>query len=188
MPIYLGGGLVALAVLGVILAIAALSNQEEPTANGTPTPTPSAQPPAPTPSRTVVTPIPATPTPSVTAAPTETATVDPSPTETATVDPLPTETATADPDSTFGGWTGSDGDYTIIIESADSLSDAEKVAQQAQDAGLTVGILNSDDYSSLNGGYQVVFTGAYATKSDAEADLDSVRDEFSDAYVRQIKT
>ena len=188
-PIYLGGGLVALAVLGVILAIAALSNQEEPTANGTPTPTASAQPPGASPTAApTISPIPATPTPSVTAAPTETATVDPSPTETATVDPSPTETATADPSSTFGGWTGSDGDYTIIIESADSLSDAEKVAQQAQDAGLTVGILNSDDYSSLNGGYQVVFTGAYATKSDAEADLDSVRDEFSDAYVRQIKT
>ena len=188
-PIYLGGGLVALAVLGVILAIAALSNQEEPTANGTPTPTASAQPPGASPTAApTISPIPATPTPSVTAAPTETATVDPAPTETATVDPLPTETATADANSTFGGWTGSDGDYTIIIESADSLSDAEKVAQQAQDAGLTVGILNSDDYSSLNGGYQVVFTGAYATKSDAEADLDSVRDEFSDAYVRQIKT
>ena len=104
------------------------------------------------------------------------------------MDPSPTETATADPNSTFGGWTGSDGDYTIIIESADSLADAEKVAQQAQDAGLTVGILNSDDYSSLNGGYQVVFSGTYASKSDAEADLDSVQDEFSDAYVRQIKS
>jgi len=188
-PIYLGGGLVALAVLGVILAIAALSNQEEPTANGTPTPTASAQPPGTSPTAApTISPIPATPTPSVTAAPTETATVDPSPTETATVDPLPTETATADPISTFGGWTGSDGDYTIIIESADSLSDAEKVAQKAQDAGLTVGILNSDDYSSLNGGYQVVFTGTYATKSDAEADLDGVQADFSDAYVRQIKT
>ncbi len=184
-PIYLGGGLVALAVLGVILAIAALSNQEEPAANATPTPTASAQPPGTSPTAApTISPIPATPTPSVTEAPT----VDPSPTETATVDPSPTETATADPNSTFGGWTGSDGDYTIIIESADSLAGAEKVAQQAQDAGLTVGILNSDDYSSLNGGYQVVFTGAYATKSDAEADLDSVRDDFSDAYVRQIKT
>ena len=105
------------------------------------------------------------------------------------MEPSPTETATEDPGSgTFGGWTGSDGDYTIIIESADNVADAEKVAQKAQDAGLTVGILNSDDYSSLNGGYQVVFSGTYASKSDAEADLGSVQDEFSDAYVRQIKS
>jgi hypothetical protein len=189
-PIYLGGGLVALAVLGVILAIAALSNREEPTGNGTPTPAPSAQPPGATPTvPPAVTPIQPTPTPSVTEVPTETPTVEPSPTETATVDPSPTETATTDPGSgTFGGWTGSDGDYTIIIESADNLADAEEVAQKAQDAGLTVGILNSDDYSNLNGGYQVVFTGTYSTKADAEADLDSVQDEFSDAYVRQIKS
>jgi hypothetical protein len=33
----------------------------------------------------------------------------------------------------------------------------------------------------------VVFTGTYSTESEAEADLDSVQDEFSDAYVRQIK-
>ena len=189
-PIYLGGGLVALAVLGVILAIAALSNQEEPTGNGTPTPAASAQPPGTSPTAApTISPIPSTPTPSVTEIPTETATVEPSPTETATVEPSPTETATEDPGSgTFGGWTGSDGDYTIIIESADNVADAEKVAQKAQDAGLTVGILNSDDYSSLNGGYQVVFSGTYASKSDAEADLSSVRDEFSDAYVRQIKS
>ena len=185
-PIYLGGGLVALAVLGVILAIAALSNQEEPTGNGTPTPAASAQPPGATPTvPPAVTPIQPTPTPSVTPVPSETPTVDPNPTETPTPEPSPTDT----PDSgAFGGWTGSDGDYTIIIESADSVADAEKVAQKAQDAGLTVGILNSDDYSSLNGGYQVVFSGTYASKSDAEADLDSVQADFSDAYVRQIKS
>ncbi|MDA0168709.1 SPOR domain-containing protein [Solirubrobacter taibaiensis] len=188
-PIYLGGGLVALAVLGVILAIAALSNQEEPTGNGTPTPAPSAQPPGTSPTAApTISPIPATPTPTVTAVPTETPTVEASPTETPTVDPAPTDTPDPGGSSTFGGWTGTDGDYTIIIESADSISDAEKVAQKAQDGGLTVGILNSDDYSSLNGGYQVVFTGTYATEADAEADLDSVRNDFSDAYVKQIKT
>ena len=76
----------------------------------------------------------------------------------------------------------------MLIESADSQASAEKVAQQAQDGGLTVGVLNSDDYSSLNGGYWVVFTGDYSSKSDAEADLDGVRADFHDAYVRQIKT
>ncbi len=185
-PIYLGGGLVALAVLGVILAIAALSNREEPTGTGTPTPAPSAQPPGASPTvPPAVTPIQPTPTPSVTASPT----VEVTPTETPTVEATPTDTPdTGTGSGTFGGWTGSDGDYTIIIESAKSLSAAEKAAEKAETAGLTVGILNSDDYSSLNGGYQVVFSGTYATKSDAQADLDSVQNDLKDAYVRQIKT
>ena len=34
----------------------------------------------------------------------------------------------------------------------------------------------------------MVFSGTYASKSDAEAELDAVRAEFSDAYVRQIKS
>ena len=63
------------------------------------------------------------------------------------------------------------------------------MAQQAQDANLTdVGILDSSNYSSLNGGYQVVFTGVYTSKSDAQDALDGVRSDFSDAYVRQITT
>src|SRR3954466_11456031 len=40
-PLYLGGGLVALAIIGVILAIVALSNQKE-DGTATATPTPSA--------------------------------------------------------------------------------------------------------------------------------------------------
>ena len=76
--------------------------------------------------------------------------------------------------STFPDWSGADGDYTIIIESAKSRSQAETVAQQAQDAGMAdVGILDSSSYSSLNGGYQVVFTGVYTSKSDAEDALSS---------------
>src|SRR4051794_1905716 len=186
-PLYLGGGLVALAVIGVILAIVALSNQKE-EATPTATPTPSAVasiPPA------TVTPLPSTPTPGVTPLPTTDPGTSPVPTATPTdtATPEPTETSTPDSGSgTFPGWTGSDGDYTIIIESATSQSGAEKVAQEAQDAGLTVGILNSDEFSSLNGGYQVVFTGDYSSKSDAVADLDGVRDNYHDAYVKQIKS
>jgi hypothetical protein len=88
--------------------------------------------------------------------------------------------------STFPGWTGSDGDYTIVIESVKSESGAEKIAQKVQDAGMTVGILNSDDFSSLNPGYYVVFSGEYSSMSDAEDALDGIRSEYKDAYVRQI--
>jgi hypothetical protein len=205
-PLYLGGGLAALAVIGVILAIVALASRNDVVAgNPTPTPTPSAAAPpgatATTPPLATGTPLPSTTpdpnaTPSTTPDPNATTTPDPnatpSPTETSTPEPTPTEdpgTTDSGSGSTFPDWSGSDGDYTIIIESAKSRSQAEKVAQKAQNAGLAdVGILNSSSYSSLNRGYQVVFTGVYTSKSDAQDNLDSARAEFKDAYVRQIKT
>jgi septal ring-binding cell division protein DamX len=169
----------------VIIAIVALSNGDDPQVAATPTPTPSTGAVVPP-----VTPIPTTsaipttsPSPSVSPFPSATA----SPGATTTPFPSATASPTTGTGSAFPGWTGSDGDYTIIIESSKTRSGAEKVAQQAQDNGETVGILNSDDYSSLNGGYYVVFTGTYATKSQAEDALDSVRDDHGDAYVRQIK-
>jgi hypothetical protein len=117
-----------------------------------------------------------------------------------TTEPSPTDTplgprddneghtgTTTNPSSSFGGWTGSNGDYTIIIEATDNLTDAEGVAEQAEGKGLTVGILNSDDYTSMPAGYHVVFSGAYSTKLDAQNNLDAVRASFPDAYVRQVR-
>jgi hypothetical protein len=181
-PIALGGGLLALALIGVVLLIIALASGPDKLASTTPTPTPSAAAPAPTASTAVPT---ATPFPTATTSPG--ATVTPAPGATTT--PAPGATATASPTTSgsgsFPGWTGGTG-WTIIIESATSQSKAESVATSAQGQGLTPGILKSDDYSSLNAGYWVVFTGHYASKSEAQGNLDSVRSKFSDAYVRKI--
>jgi septal ring-binding cell division protein DamX len=195
-PLYLGGGLAALAVIGVILAIVALASRND-VVSQNPTPTPNnAAPPAasatPSPLPTL-TPLPSatpSPDPSATASPEPSAT--PSPEPTTSPEPTPTEDPGTREDgtgSTFPGWSGADGDYTIIIESSKTQSGAETVAQKAQDAGESdIGILKSDDYSSLNGGYYVVFTGTYSSKSEAEAALDGVKAKHKDAYVRQIKS
>ena len=114
--------------------------------------------------------------------PSETAT--PAPTETVSPEPTPT----VDGSSTFPGWSGQDGDYTVILKSSSSQSSAESFAQEAQDAGHTVGVLNSDDFSSLNSGYWVVFSGTYATEDEAETALDDLKSDYSDAYIRQIST
>jgi septal ring-binding cell division protein DamX len=200
-PLYLGGGLLALAIIGVILAIVALSNRNDVVANPTPTPsavasvppgaTPTASPLAtgtPLPTATV-SPDPNAP-PTVSPDPNLTPTATPEATETSTPEPTPTEdpgTTESGTGSTFPGWTGTDGDYTIIIESAKTQAGAEKVAQKAQGSQSDVGILKSDDYSSLNGGYYVVFVGTYSSKSDAVDALDGVRSSFKDAYVSRIK-
>jgi hypothetical protein len=181
-PIVLGGGLGLLALIGVVLLIIALANGQNDLASTTPTPTPSSAAPAPTTSTAVPT---ATPFPTSTAAPGTTVTPAPG----ATTTPAPGTTATPSPTTSgsgsFPGWTGGDG-WTIIIESATTQSKAESEATSAQSQGLTPGILKSDDYSSLNAGYWVVFTGHYASKSEAQSNLDSVRAKFSDAYVRKI--
>jgi hypothetical protein len=219
-PLYIGGGLAALALIGVVLAIVALAsrNDEAPVAQApTPSPVASAVPPAATPTP-ALTPIPST-TPDPNAAPTTTpdpaATSTPDPVDDANLDSGTGDTSdglgdaggtgdsgdtgnttegagdtdagsgsTTDTSSSYPDWSGTDG-YTVIIESAKTLSGAEAAADKA--SADAPGILNSDSYSSLNGGYYVVFIGDYETKSEAEDALPDLRDKYPGAYVRQIK-
>jgi predicted nucleic acid-binding Zn ribbon protein len=169
-PIMLTGGLGLLALLGIVLLIIALAGGSEKLATATPTPA-AAAPPAATATSAVPTlsPVPTT-TPGPTATPGATATVSP----------------TTSASSSFPGWTGGDG-WTIIIESATTQAKAESVATAAQSAGESPGILKSDDFSSLNAGYWVVFEGDYSSKSEAQSSLDSVRANHHDAYVRKIE-
>jgi septal ring-binding cell division protein DamX len=191
-PLYLGGGLALLAVIGVILAIVALASQKDEVAqNPSPSPGASAAPPGATPS-----PLPTfTPAPSASADPNATATVDPntsptpdpnaSPSPEPSISPEPTETV--DPGTGTGGFSATNGDYTVIIESARSQSAADTVVTEAEGKGLSdVGTFNSDDYPSLNGGYYVVYVGSYASKSDAEDALDGIKSDYPDAYVRKV--
>jgi septal ring-binding cell division protein DamX len=199
-PLYLGGGLAALAVLGVILAIVALASRND-EVKPTATPVASAAPPGATPAAPLAT---QTPLPSATASPDPNATVSPDPNATASPDPnataspdpsateTPEATPTTDPNtdsgsgSTFPDWSGTDG-WTVIIESSKTQEGAETVATKAESDGLSgVGILQSSDYSSLNGGYHVVFVGEYTSKSDAEAALPDAKAKFSGAYVRKV--
>ena len=180
-PIMLAGGLALLAILGVVLALFALSGGGEKLA---PTPTPSPQAAVPTTS-----PIPTatvSPLPTESAVPTETASPTVTTTPEATSTPDEGGNTGTDTGSTFTGWPGGDG-WTVIIASKGSQSEAETIATEAQGKGLTVGILNSDDYSSLNPGYQVVFTEKFDSKSAAEDSLGDVQHDYPDAYVRQVK-
>jgi hypothetical protein len=192
-PLYLGGGLAALAVIGVILAIVALASRND-EVSPTPTPVASAAPPGATPAPSPL--ATQTPLPSTTASPDPNATVSPDPNATASPDPSatasPEATPTQDPNqdsgtgSTFPDWSGTDG-WTVIIESSKTLEGAEKVATEAESSGLSgVGILDSSEHASLNGGFQVVFVSEYTSKSDAEAALSDARKKYPDAYVREI--
>lgn len=96
--------------------------------------------------------------------------------------------------TTTGGnvnWPPSKDGFTVVLKSVETSkgrSPAESAADKARTNGLPeVGILNSTDYSSMNPGYYVTFTGIYDTESQAEAALPNARSKgFPTAYVREV--
>lgn len=130
-----------------------------------------------------------------------TITIPPPPTTTTvpTTTTLPTTTTTTTtttlPTTTTNGslitWpAGTDG-YTVVLKStpkSQGRGPAEQAGQEALDAGLTqVGVLDSSDYSSLNPGFYVTFTGVYTTQAQAQNALPNARSKgFPTAYVRQV--
>jgi hypothetical protein len=186
-PVYLTGGLGVLALIGVILAVVALSGGPA-KLTPAPTPTPSVVasiPPGATPSPGAV------PTSGATPVPTPTVSPDPNATPSPTTSPEPSPTATTTPPNTatgtssFPGWSGGTA-WTIVLKSSSTKADAESAATGFQSKGDTVGILKSDDYSSLNPGYWVVFSGTFDSKSAATDGLKALPSKPSDAYARHI--
>jgi hypothetical protein len=88
-------------------------------------------------------------------------------------------------------WPPSKDGFTVVLKSvptSNGRSQAEAAADKARTNGLSqVGILNSTDFSSLNPGYYVTFTGIYDTESQANAALPNARSKgFPTAYVREV--
>ena len=117
----------------------------------------------------------------------------PPPTTTPT---LPTTTTTTtQPTTTTAGtiisWPDDTDGYTIVLKSSPTSQGrgpANAAGEQAIDAGLQqVGVLNSSDYSSMNPGYYVTFSGVYTTQSQAQGALPNARSKgFPTAYVRRV--
>ncbi len=88
-------------------------------------------------------------------------------------------------------WPPSKDGFTVVLKSvptSNGRSQADAAADKARTNGLSqVGILNSSDFSSLNPGYYVTFTGIYDTESQANAALPNARSKgFPTAYVREV--
>jgi hypothetical protein len=88
-------------------------------------------------------------------------------------------------------WPPSKDGFTVVLKSvptSNGRSQAEAAADKARTNGLPqVGVLNSSDFSSLNPGYYVTFTGIYDTESQANAALQNARSKgFPTAYVREV--
>jgi len=171
-PIAIAALVLALAVVAVAVAIVQLADDTDRVAQAPPaavgaTPTP---PPATTPAPTL-TPDPLAPT--------------------ATPDPATTPEPTGTPDAGGSGsggdaeWPAGETGWTVVLSSDTTRATAERKAEDfAGDDIAGVGVLDSDDFSSLRGGFWVVFAGQYDSQSAASDALDGI--DARDAYIRRI--
>ena len=192
-PFWLWAALATLLLLalaaGAIVALAA-TDEDEPDAS------PGISTPGPTTGTTAT-----VPPPTADTLTSQTTITIPPPTNTSTTTPTTTQpttgtgtttmgTTTTDGDGIMDWPTGTDG-YSVFLRStptSEGRGPADSAAQQAIDDGLPqVGVLNSSEFSSLNPGYYVTFTGVYTSKSQAEGALPNARNAgFSTAYVRRV--
>jgi len=171
MPLIVTGLLVVLAAVAIAIAIIQLADDtDEVPATVSPTATPAAvQTPAPTPTPTL------TPDPAAAATPTPT--------------PSATPTPTATPDSGNTGavaeWPAGENGWTVVLASKGSEDAARDTAEDFSAEGIPeVGILNSDDFSSLKAGFWVVYAGQFDSQAEATEALDEI--DAPDAYIRRI--
>ncbi len=175
-PVALVGSLLAALALALALALVELSGDPQPVATTQPTPAPAATA-IPTPAPTAVAGTTPTPTPLPGATPSPT----PSPANGAT--PLPSATPSTT-GSAIAQWPAGRTAYTVVIASNPSRAQAEQRARkEASQGGGEVGVLHSDDYSSLRKGYWVVFSGQYPSRQQA---ADAAQSRGSEAYARRV--
>ena len=111
------------------------------------------------------------------------------PTDTGTTGPIPTGT---DPGDETSDWPQGEDAFAVILSSDDTekftFESITAKKQQAVAKGFSnAGVLNSDDYFTLNPGYWVLYLGPYDTKSEAQAAQAEARAAgYSDAYVRRV--
>ena len=161
-PLAVVGSLLALALIALILVIVELSSPAEEITAVPQTPTPGAS------ATPATTPAPeeggAAPTPSATPAP------EASP-------------ATAD----LTTWPKGKSAWTIVLNSSGTRDDAERLASELVNKGVTgVGVIDSDDFESLGPDSFVVFSGQYASRALADEALSQIRDEAGGGSTRRI--
>lgn len=86
----------------------------------------------------------------------------------------------------IGKWPAGKDAFTVVLLSSPTRSGARKRAKQLAAGGTEVGILHSDDFSSLRSGYWVVFSGQYDTRDAAESAVSGLKGESPSAYVRKV--
>jgi hypothetical protein len=163
LPLAVVGGLLALAALAIVLAIVELSSNSEQV-----TTQPVAAAPTPTAAPPVVSP---TPVPSATPTPT----------------PTPAPTTSAGAGSGLADWPAGKTGYTVVLESSATRSAAVARGKELAGQGVQVGILDSSGYRSLTPKRYVVFSGQYATRAEAQQALAGLKSRVAGAQVKLVQ-
>jgi hypothetical protein len=103
----------------------------------------------------------------------------------------PPPATTAPPPGSLVTWPAGRSGFTVVLQSIPTGAGRALAVARARDAsraGLPkVGVLDSSRYSSLHPGYYVVFSGIYASRSEADqARSNAVGKGFELAYSREI--
>jgi hypothetical protein len=164
-PVALVAALLTVAAVALVLALVELASgpeqvSEQPVA--TPTPTPSAV---------------------ATVAPTATATTTAPP---STTIPPATDDGTTSGTPEIADWPAGKEAWTVVLESAATREAAEARAKELAQQGVPVGLLDSNDYGSLEPNRFVVFSGQYDSRRAADQAMKDLSDQVDGAYVRHV--
>jgi hypothetical protein len=110
----------------------------------------------------------------------------------ASTPPSTTPTTPSTPPATGGSgiakWPAGTTAYTVVLISAATHKQANTKAREAKSRGIDAGVLHSNNFSSLNPGYWVVFAGQYSTANEARSHIgDYASKGFAGGYPRQVK-
>jgi SPOR domain len=160
-PVALVAALLTVAAVALILALVELASgpeqvSEQPVA--TPTPTPTAV---------------ATATPTTTAPP-------------STTIPPATDDGTTPATPEIADWPAGKEAWTVVLESSATREAAETRAKELAQQGVPVGLLDSNDYSSLEPNRFVVFSGQYDSRRAADQAMKDLSNQVDGAYVRHV--
>ena len=171
-PLVIAGVIAAIAAIAVAIAIVQLADDTDAVAQNPPAAAPTPQPAA--------TPAPPTVTPEPELTPDATL-----PEASGEETPEPAATPERGSASADAKWPAGESGWTVVLASDTSESDArDKADGFASDGIAGVGVLDSDDFSSLKAGFWVVFAGRYDSQSEAGEALDGI--DAKDAYIRRI--
>jgi hypothetical protein len=65
-------------------------------------------------------------------------------------------------------WPAGRNGFTVVVASMGDLASARKAAQQLRATGTRAGVLRSNDFTSLEPGFWIVFSGVYGGRPQAE--------------------
>jgi hypothetical protein len=80
------------------------------------------------------------------------------------------------------GWPARRNGFTVVLLSAGDEASARDFARNARKADVDAGVLRSDDYSSLEKGFWIVFLGVYKTRAQAERAAARLGGRYSGSY------